>query len=65
MLDTDICVQVVRDRPPELRQAFNALKPAERRDDAQVREMLRRALRKAMLRETGKKPLADIQVIRV
>jgi tRNA(fMet)-specific endonuclease VapC len=23
MLDTDICVQVVRDRPPELRQAFN------------------------------------------
>jgi ribonuclease J len=49
----------------ELRQAFDALKPAERSDDAQVREMLRRALRRAMHRETGKKPLADVQVIRV
>jgi ribonuclease J len=49
----------------ELRRAFEALKPAEREDDAQVREMLRRALRRAMLRETGKKPLADVQVIRV
>jgi len=49
----------------ELRQAFEALKPAERSDDAQVREMLRRALRRAMHRETGKKPLADVQVIRV
>jgi len=49
----------------ELRRAFEALKPAERKDDAQVREMLRRALRRAMLRETGKKPLADVQVIRV
>lgn len=23
MLDTDLCIQVVRDRPPELRQRFN------------------------------------------
>jgi ribonuclease J len=49
----------------ELRKAFEALKPAEREDDAQVREMLRRALRRAMHRETGKKPLADVHVIRV
>lgn len=51
--------------PGELRQALEELSKRDREDDAQVREMLRRALRRGFLRKTGKKPLADIHVVRV
>ncbi len=49
----------------ELRRALEQLSRRDREDDEQVREMLRRALRRGFQRTTGKKPLADIHVIRV
>jgi len=59
-LDEDLAWAVA-----ELRQVYEGLSKRDRDDDAQVREALRRALRKGFDRVTGKKPLADVHVIRV
>lgn len=49
----------------ELREAVERLPKAERADDEKLRESVRIALRRALDRHTGKKPLADVHVIRV
>jgi ribonuclease J len=49
----------------ELRRAVESLSKQERADDEKLRETVRIALRRALDRHTGKKPLADVHVIRV
>ncbi len=49
----------------ELRKAIEGLSRQDRHDDEKVRETVRIALRRALDRHTGKKPLADVHVVRV
>ena len=49
----------------ELRKAVEGLSKADRADDEKLREAVRIALRRALDRHTGKKPLADVHVVRL
>jgi ribonuclease J len=48
-----------------IERALDGLSPAERRDDAAVKEAARLAVRRSLKSSTGKRPVTDIHVVRV
>ncbi len=56
---------LVQDAAGEIRAAFDRLSEAERRDDEAVREAARRALRRCINLALGRKPVTEIQVVRL
>jgi ribonuclease J len=49
----------------ELRSAYEKLSPAEKGDDAKVREAARLVVRRALNAALGRKPVTDIHLIRL